>query len=173
MSVEPKVRVRYAMARGRLAAGGAAGRRERSAAGDRNPWLIVGGDLDRHLHGGARHLDRQRRAAHIAGGLAVCYDEATWVPTSFLVANAIVIPVSGWLANVLGRKRYYMISRGAVHRSPRLLCGIAPNLTLLILARVAAGRGGRRAGGRRAVDARRHLSAREARAGASPPTGSW
>ena len=75
---------------------------------------------------------------HIAGGLAVSYDEATWVTTSFLVATAIVIPISGWLANVIGRKRYYMISV-ALFTVASLACGVAPNLTLLIVARIIQG----------------------------------
>src|SRR5579859_819090 len=45
---------------------------------------------------------------HIAGGLATSYDESTWVLTSYLVANAIVLPLSAWLSRVFGRKRYYM-----------------------------------------------------------------
>ena len=45
---------------------------------------------------------------HIAGGLAVSYDESTWVLTSYLVANAVVLPLSAWLSRVFGRKRYYM-----------------------------------------------------------------
>jgi len=46
---------------------------------------------------------------HIAGGLAVSYDESTWVLTSYLVSNAIVLPLSAWLSRVFGRKRYYML----------------------------------------------------------------
>jgi hypothetical protein len=45
---------------------------------------------------------------HIAGGLAVSYDESTWVLTSYLVSNAVVLPLSAWLSRVFGRKRYYM-----------------------------------------------------------------
>src|ERR1051325_12037380 len=45
---------------------------------------------------------------HIAGGLAVSYDESTWVLTSYLVANAVVLPLSAWLSRVFGRKNYYM-----------------------------------------------------------------
>src|SRR6266436_3690151 len=46
---------------------------------------------------------------HIAGGLAVSYDESTWVLTSYLVSNAVVLPLSAWLSRVFGRKRYYML----------------------------------------------------------------
>ncbi len=85
---------------------------------------------------------------HIAGGLAADYDEATWVSTTFLVAQAIVIPASGWLANVIGRKRYYMISVG-LFTIASFACGIAPNLSLLILARIIQGAAG---GGLAAVE---------------------
>src|SRR6266446_4873112 len=47
---------------------------------------------------------------HIAGGLGTSYDESTWVLTSYLVANAIILPMSAWLSRVFGRKRYYMMS---------------------------------------------------------------
>jgi MFS transporter, DHA2 family, multidrug resistance protein len=78
---------------------------------------------------------------HIAGGLAVSYDEATWITTSFLVATAVVIPISGWLATVIGRKRYYMMSV-ALFSASSFLCGIAPNLTFLIAARILQGAAG-------------------------------
>jgi DHA2 family multidrug resistance protein len=78
----------------------------------------------------------------------VTYDEATWVTTSFLVATAIIIPISGWLANVIGRKRYYMASV-ALFTISSFLCGIAPNFTLLVLARVLQGAAG---GGLAAVE---------------------
>ena len=47
---------------------------------------------------------------HIAGGLGTSYDESTWILTSYLVANAVILPMSAWLSRVLGRKRYYMMS---------------------------------------------------------------
>src|ERR1700742_2013712 len=78
---------------------------------------------------------------HIAGSLSASYDEATWVITSFLVANAIVIPISGWLADVFGRKPYYMFSV-ALFTVSSLLCGLAPSLPFLILARILQGIGG-------------------------------
>jgi MFS transporter, DHA2 family, multidrug resistance protein len=120
----------------------------RSVAGDRNPWTIVGvvsiatfmTVLDTSIVNVA--LD------HVAGNMAVSYDEATWITTTFLVANAIVIPISGWLANVIGRKRYYMISV-ALFTTASFLCGIAPNLTSLILARILQGAAG---GGLAAVE---------------------
>ena len=113
----------------------------RSAAGGRNPWLIATvisiatfmEVLDTSIANVA--LD------HIAGGLAVSYDEATWVLTSYLIANAIVIPCSSWLANALGRKTYYMLSV-LVFTIASFLCGIAPNLTFLLFARNLHGAAG-------------------------------
>jgi DHA2 family multidrug resistance protein len=78
---------------------------------------------------------------HIAGGLSAGEDEATWVLTSYLVSNAIVLPLSGWLSNVFGRKRFYMTCV-AVFTASSLLCGLAPNLGFLIFLRVLQGMGG-------------------------------
>jgi MFS transporter, DHA2 family, multidrug resistance protein len=78
---------------------------------------------------------------YIAGDLGASYDDSTWVLTSYLAANAIVLPVSGWLADVLGRKRYFMISL-VVFTVSSLLCGFAPNLPLLLLFRAVQGVGG-------------------------------
>ncbi len=78
---------------------------------------------------------------HIAGGLAVSYDESTWVLTSYLVSNAVVLPLSAWLSRVFGRKRYYMICVTLFTMSS-LLCGLAPSLGLLIFFRVLQGIGG-------------------------------
>jgi DHA2 family multidrug resistance protein len=114
---------------------------ERSAAGDRNPWLIVGvislATFMEVLDTSIANVSLD----HIAGGLAASRDEATWVLTSYLVSNAIVIPISGWLSDVIGRKRYYMISV-ALFTLSSLMCGFAPNLTFLIIARVLQGIGG-------------------------------
>jgi DHA2 family multidrug resistance protein len=78
---------------------------------------------------------------HIAGGLAVSYDESTWVLTSYLVANAVVLPLSAWLSRVFGRKNYYMTCV-ALFVASSFLCGIAPSLGLLIFFRVLQGVGG-------------------------------
>ncbi len=78
---------------------------------------------------------------HIAGGLGTSYDESTWILTSYLVANAIILPMSAWLSRVFGRKRYYMMSV-ALFTTTSLLCGIAPSLSLLIVFRVLQGIGG-------------------------------
>src|SRR6201994_3807611 len=78
---------------------------------------------------------------HIAGGLATSYDESTWVLTSYLVANAVVLPLSAWLSRVFGRKNYYMACVGLFSLSS-LMCGLAPSLGLLIFFRVLQGVGG-------------------------------
>ena len=78
---------------------------------------------------------------HIAGGLGTSYDEATWVLTSYLVSNAIILPMSAWLSRVFGRKRYYMLCVG-LFTATSFLCGLAPSLTILLLARVLQGVGG-------------------------------
>src|ERR1700691_5872256 len=78
---------------------------------------------------------------HIAGGLSAGQDESTWVLTSYLVSNAIVLPMSGWLSSIFGRKRFYM-SCVAVFTISSFLCGFAPNLGMLIVFRVLQGAGG-------------------------------
>ncbi len=78
---------------------------------------------------------------HIAGGLGTSYDESTWVLTSYLVANAIILPMSAWLSRVFGRKRYYMMCV-ALFTASSFLCGVAPSLAMLIVFRVLQGIGG-------------------------------
>src|SRR5208283_1356176 len=72
---------------------------------------------------------------HIAGNLSATVDESTWILTSYLVSNAIVLPLNGWLSSIFGRKRYYMLCV-ALFAGSSLLCGLAPNLSLLIFFRV-------------------------------------
>jgi len=78
---------------------------------------------------------------HIAGSLSAGQDESTWVLTSYLVSNAIVLPLSGWLSSIMGRKRFYM-SCVAVFTISSFLCGLAPNLAMLIVFRILQGVGG-------------------------------
>jgi len=78
---------------------------------------------------------------HIGGGLAASQDESSWVLTSYLVSNAIVLPLSGWLSSIFGRKRFYM-SCVVLFTLSSFLCGIAPSLPLLIVFRVLQGVGG-------------------------------
>ena len=75
---------------------------------------------------------------HIASSMSATTEEATWALTSYLVANAIILPMTGWLASRLGRKRLLMLSTAGFTASS-FLCGIAPNLTSLILFRIMQG----------------------------------
>src|SRR5574340_706970 len=75
---------------------------------------------------------------HIAGSLSATVNEATWVLTSYLVANAIVLPITGWLANFFGRKRLLMAAVIGF-TAASFLCGLAPTLPLLIFFRVVQG----------------------------------
>src|SRR5690348_13821934 len=78
---------------------------------------------------------------HIAGNLAATVDESTWVLTSYLVANAIVLPLSGFLSTLFGRKRFYMACV-AIFTLSSLACGMAPTLGMLIVFRILQGIGG-------------------------------
>ena len=78
---------------------------------------------------------------YMAGNLGASNDESTWVLTSYLVSNAIVLPISGWFAGVFGRKRFFMICL-AIFTVSSLLCGLAPSLGAIILFRVVQGAGG-------------------------------
>jgi DHA2 family multidrug resistance protein len=78
---------------------------------------------------------------HIAGSLAVSLDESTWVLTTYLVANVIVLPISGWISNTVGRKRFFMVAI-ALFTFSSVLCGTAASLRWLIFFRVLQGLGG-------------------------------
>ncbi|MGM4961560.1 DHA2 family efflux MFS transporter permease subunit (plasmid) [Bradyrhizobium barranii] len=114
---------------------------ERSAAGGHNPYLIA---FVVSIATFMEVLDTtiaNVALRHIAGGLAVGIDESTYVITSYLVANAIVLSISGWLSTVIGRKRFYMICV-ATFTISSLLCGFAWNLQSLVLFRILQGLGG-------------------------------
>ena len=78
---------------------------------------------------------------YMAGNLGASNDESTWVLTSYLVSNAIVLPISGWLAAKFGRKRFFMVCL-VIFTASSLLCGFAPSLALLLVFRVLQGAGG-------------------------------
>jgi len=78
---------------------------------------------------------------HIAGSLSAGQDESTWILTSYLVSNAIVLPMSGWFSQMIGRKRFYM-SCVAIFTISSFLCGLAPSLGMLIFFRILQGAGG-------------------------------
>lgn len=114
---------------------------ERSAAGGHSPYLIA---FVVSIATFMEVLDTtiaNVALRHIAGGLAVGLDESTYVITSYLVANAIVLSISGWLSTVLGRKRFYMLCV-ATFSLASLLCGLAWNLQSLVLFRILQGLGG-------------------------------
>jgi DHA2 family multidrug resistance protein len=78
---------------------------------------------------------------YMAGNLGASNDESTWVLTSYLVSNAVVLPISGWFAGVFGRKRFFMVCL-AIFTVSSLLCGMAPGLGAIILFRILQGAGG-------------------------------
>ena len=78
---------------------------------------------------------------HIAGALSASQDESTWVLTSYLVANAIILPISGWISSVLGRKNFYLISV-VLFTVFSAACGVAPTLAMLVIFRVLQGLAG-------------------------------
>jgi len=78
---------------------------------------------------------------HIAGTLGASSEESTWVITSYLVSTAIVLPMSGWLSNLIGRKRFYMMCV-AMFTISSFLCALAPTLPVLIFFRILQGAGG-------------------------------
>jgi MFS transporter, DHA2 family, multidrug resistance protein len=78
---------------------------------------------------------------HIAGSLGASTDESTWVLTSYLVSSAIVLPLSGWLTTIMGRKRFYMTCV-AIFTASSVLCGLSASLPMLIISRILQGAGG-------------------------------
>ena len=106
-----------------------------------NPWLIA---LTVTLATFMEILDTaiaNVSLKHIAGSLSASYEESTWVLTSYLVSNAIILPISAWLSTIIGRKRFYMTCV-ALFTCSSFLCGLAPTLGLLIFFRVLQGIGG-------------------------------
>jgi len=106
-----------------------------------NPWLIT---IVASLAAFMEVLDTSIANValpHIAGTLGTSNDESTWVLTSYLVSNAIVLPVSGWLVSVVGRKRFFMVSI-LVFTVSSFFCGIASSLAVLLVSRVLQGGAG-------------------------------
>ena len=113
----------------------------RSAAGPNSPWLLA---VVVSIATFMEVLDTtiaNVALRHIAGSLSTSEDESTYILTSYLVSNAIILPISGWLAGAFGRKRFFMTCLG-IFTISSLLCGIAPNLGFLLLFRVLQGIGG-------------------------------
>ncbi len=115
--------------------------RLRTPEGNINPWVIA---LTVTLATFMEVLDTSIANValpHISGNLSAGADESTWVLTSYLVSNAIVLPLSGWLSSLIGRKRFYM-SCVALFTVSSFLCGLAPSLGVLVLFRILQGIGG-------------------------------
>src|ERR1700677_2803771 len=106
-----------------------------------NPWLIA---VTVSLAAFMEVLDTaiaNVALPHIAGNLGASNDQSTWVLTSYLVAHAIVLPITGWVVRLFGRKRFFMTCMG-IFTVSSLFCGIAPSLGFLLLFRVLQGAGG-------------------------------
>ena len=113
----------------------------RSAAGPNSPWLIA---VIVSIATFMEVLDTtiaNVALRHIAGSLAASQDESTYIITSYLVSNAIVLPISGWLSNVIGRKRFYM-GCVALFTVSSVACGFATSLPMMLAFRVLQGIGG-------------------------------
>src|SRR5215469_371712 len=113
----------------------------RTPDGHINPWVIA---LTVTLATFMEVLDTSIANValpHISGNLSAGADESTWVLTSYLVSNAIVLPLSGWFSSLIGRKRFYMTCV-AIFTVSSFLCGLAPSLGVLVLFRVLQGVGG-------------------------------
>ncbi len=101
---------------------------------------------------------------HIAGNLSATTEEATWVLTSYLISNAIILPATSWIGKYIGRKRFLIICI-IIFTGASALCGAAPNLTVLIIARILQGMGGGASAADRSISIARELSAGETRRG--------
>src|ERR1700712_4201006 len=112
--------------------------RKDPTTGEYNPWAIA---VVVSLAAFMEVLDTtitNVSLSHIAGTLGASQDESTWVLTSYLVANGIVLPLSGWLSGVMGRKRFFMLSIGAF-TAASLACGLSNSLEMLIFFRLIQG----------------------------------
>lgn len=106
-----------------------------------NPWLIA---MTVALAAFMEVLDTSIANValpHIGGSLGASTDEATWVLTSYLVSNAIVLPLGGWASSVMGRRNFFVLCI-AIFTTASFLCGAAPSLPILLLCRVIQGAGG-------------------------------
>ncbi len=113
----------------------------RSAAGNHSPWLIA---FVVSIASFMEVLDTtiaNVALRHIAGGLGAGQDESTWIITSYLISNAIILPISGWLATLIGRKRFYMVCV-AIFTGSSLMCALSTNLPMMLFFRVLQGIGG-------------------------------
>jgi DHA2 family multidrug resistance protein len=103
-----------------------------------NPWAVAGAGVNPTFMEVLDTTIANVALRYIAGGLSAPSNDSEWVITSYLAANAIILPISGWLALRLGRRRYFLLSI-AVFTAASTLCGLAGSLTALIAARVLQG----------------------------------
>jgi DHA2 family multidrug resistance protein len=106
-----------------------------------NPWLIAGAVMAATFMEVLDTSVANVALNHIAGNLSASSDEATWVLTSYLVSNAVVLPATGWLGRYFGRRKF-LISCICIFTLASALCGLANSLGMLILARILQGAGG-------------------------------
>jgi len=106
-----------------------------------NPWLIAATVISATFMEVLDTSVANVSLPHIAGSLSASVDESTWVLTSYLVSNAIVLPLTGWLATLFGRKRFFL-GCVVIFTLSSLLCGMAPSLSALVFFRVVQGAGG-------------------------------
>jgi MFS transporter, DHA2 family, multidrug resistance protein len=111
---------------------------EDKSTGDINPWLIAIAVMSSTFMEVLDTTVVNVSLPHIAGSLSATNDEATWALTSYLVANAIVLPMTGWLAGRFGRKRLLMLSVTGF-TAASFMCGLAPSLPFLIACRIIQG----------------------------------
>lgn len=113
----------------------------RSPAGDFNPWMVAAMISIAPFMEILDSTIANVSLTHIAGSLAASQDESTWILTSYLVSNSIVLPISGWLSQVIGRKRFYQICVISFTISS-VFCAFANSLTMMLIFRVIQGLGG-------------------------------
>jgi MFS transporter, DHA2 family, multidrug resistance protein len=106
-----------------------------------NPWLIAATVISATFMEVLDTSVANVSLPHIAGSLSASVDESTWVLTSYLVSNAIVLPLTGWLSTLFGRKRFFLVCV-VIFTISSLLCGMAPSLAALVFFRVIQGAGG-------------------------------
>src|SRR5215510_13642095 len=100
-----------------------------------NPWLIAMAVMSATFMEVLDTSVANVALNHIAGNLSASTDEATWVLTSYLVSNAVILPATGWLGRFFGRKRF-LITCIVIFTVASALCGLASSLGFLILARI-------------------------------------
>ncbi len=113
----------------------------RSPAGPYNPWMVAVMVALAPLMEVLDTTIANVSLPHIAGSLGISQSESTWVLTSYLVSNSIILPISGWLANVVGRKRFFQIST-ALFIIASVLCASSTSIQMLVVARALQGLGG-------------------------------